>query len=81
MNSPLPVLTRRSLLTGVGALGIGALLPVSGLAKRRPWSRLPAVKADQITPWSMEERYSYAGYAPVVEQVAAAITKSKRLAR
>ncbi|MFD4702170.1 hypothetical protein [Streptomyces niveus] len=45
------------------------------------WSRLPAVKADQITPWSMAERYSYAGYAPVLEQLAAAVTKSRRLAR
>lgn len=56
-------------------------LPVSELAKRPTWSRLPAVKADQITPWSMEERYSYAGYAPVLEQLAAAVTKSRRLAR
>ncbi|MFE4613098.1 hypothetical protein ACFRK5_32885 [Streptomyces niveus] len=35
----------------------------------------------RITPWSMEERYSYAGYAPVLEQLAAAVTKSRRLAR
>ncbi|MFD3923120.1 ABC transporter substrate-binding protein [Streptomyces sp. NPDC058595] len=55
-------------------------LPAAELAKRPTWSRLPAVKADQITPWSMEERYSYAGYAPVLEQLAAAITKSRRLA-
>ena len=40
---------------------------------------LPAVKAGQTVPWSMEERYSYAGYAPVLEQLAAAIEKSKRL--
>lgn len=79
MNSPLPVpsglpLTRRRLLWATGALGLGALLTACGAR-----SRLPAVKAEQITPWSMEERYSYAGYAPVLEQLAAAITKSKRL--
>lgn len=55
-------------------------LPATELAKRPTWNRLPAVKADQITPWSMEERYSYAGYAPVLEQLAAAITKSRSLA-
>ncbi|MFE3590633.1 hypothetical protein ACFXOY_24325 [Streptomyces niveus] len=44
-------------------------------------SRLPAVKADQITPWSTEERHSYAGCAPVLEQLAAAVTKSRRPAR
>ncbi|MFD5896012.1 ABC transporter substrate-binding protein [Streptomyces sp. NPDC060366] len=54
-------------------------LPAAELAKRPTWSRLPAVEADQITPWSMEERYSYAGYAPVLEQLAAAITKSRKL--
>ncbi|QHY94752.1 Fe(3+)-citrate-binding protein YfmC precursor [Streptomyces sp. S4.7] len=54
-------------------------LPAAELAERPTWSRLPAVKADQITPWSMEERYSYAGYAPVLEQLAAAITKSRKL--
>ncbi|MEV8355161.1 hypothetical protein ACFVTT_33520 [Streptomyces niveus] len=45
------------------------------------WSRLPAAKADRITPRSTEERHSYAGYAPVLEQLAAAVTKSRRLAR
>ncbi|MFD4482621.1 ABC transporter substrate-binding protein [Streptomyces sp. NPDC058471] len=49
------------------------------LAKKSTWELLPAVKAGQTVPWSMEERYSYAGYAPVLEQLAAAIEKSKRL--
>ncbi|WP_371750297.1 ABC transporter substrate-binding protein [Streptomyces sp. NBC_01283] len=49
------------------------------LAKKPTWKLLPAVKAGQTVPWSMEERYSYAGYAPVLEQLAAAIEKSKRL--
>lgn len=49
------------------------------LAKKPTWTKLPAVKAGQTVPWSMEERYSYPGYAPVLEQLAAAIKKSKRL--
>lgn len=51
------------------------------LAKKPTWTKLPAVKAGQTVPWSMEERYSYAGYAPVLEQLAAAIEKSKKLKR
>ncbi|MFD0420031.1 ABC transporter substrate-binding protein [Streptomyces sp. NPDC127108] len=51
------------------------------LAKKPTWTKLPAVKAGQTVPWSMEERYSYAGYAPVLEQLAEAIEKSKKLKR
>ncbi|MGW7068436.1 ABC transporter substrate-binding protein [Streptomyces sp. NPDC054855] len=54
-------------------------LPPKELAKKPTWELLPAVKAGQTVPWSMEERYSYAGFAPVLEQLAAAIEKSKRL--
>ncbi|MEV2254071.1 ABC transporter substrate-binding protein [Streptomyces sp. NPDC050147] len=54
-------------------------LPPKELAKKPTWGLLPAVKAGQTVPWSMEERYSYAGFAPVLEQLAAAIEKSKRL--
>ncbi|MFI9168097.1 ABC transporter substrate-binding protein [Streptomyces lincolnensis] len=49
------------------------------LAKKSTWRQLPAVRAGQTVPWSMEERYSYAGYVPVLEQLAAAVKKSKRL--
>jgi len=49
------------------------------LAEKATWRQLPAVQAAQTTPWSMEERYSYAGYAPVLEQLAAAVQKSRRL--
>ncbi|WP_243870264.1 ABC transporter substrate-binding protein [Streptomyces liangshanensis] len=55
-----------------------ALTPAE-LAEHPTWNRLPAVAAGQITPWAMEERHSYAGYAPVLEQLAAAVTKSRRL--
>ncbi|QQM42245.1 ABC transporter substrate-binding protein [Streptomyces liliifuscus] len=54
-------------------------LPPEELAKKPTWRQLPAVKAGQTTPWSMEERFSYAGFAPVIEQLAAAVKKSKRL--
>ncbi|WP_210593726.1 ABC transporter substrate-binding protein [Streptomyces sp. GESEQ-35] len=49
------------------------------LAEKATWRQLPAVKAGQTTPWSMEERFSYAGFAPVVERLAAAVEKSKKL--
>ncbi|EST20880.1 hypothetical protein [Streptomyces niveus] len=86
MNSPPPVppglsLTRRRLLSATGALNRSTALPAAELPELRTRGRLPAVKGDQITPWSMEERYSHAGYAPVLEQLAAAVTKSRRPAR
>lgn len=49
------------------------------LAAKATWRQLPAVKAGQTVPWAMEERYSYAGYAPVLEQLADAVRKAKRL--
>ncbi|TVL89593.1 ABC transporter substrate-binding protein [Streptomyces sp. SAJ15] len=54
-------------------------LPRRQLDERPTWRRLPAIKAEQTVDWAMEERFSYAGYAPVLEQLAAAITKSKKL--
>ncbi|GGZ53766.1 ABC transporter substrate-binding protein [Streptomyces inusitatus] len=54
-------------------------LSAKDLAKKPTWTRLPAVKAGQTVPWAMEERYSYAGYAPVLERLAAAVTRSKKL--
>ncbi|QOV33335.1 ABC transporter substrate-binding protein [Streptomyces ferrugineus] len=49
------------------------------LNEKATWRQLPAVKAGQTTSWSMEERFSYAGWAPVVERLAAAVEKSKKL--
>ncbi|WP_151483239.1 ABC transporter substrate-binding protein [Streptomyces albicerus] len=54
-------------------------LPPKELDRKPTWRQLPAVKAGQTTPWSMEERFSYAGFAPVVERLAAAVEKSKKL--
>ncbi|MEU5402562.1 ABC transporter substrate-binding protein [Streptomyces sp. NPDC005963] len=54
-------------------------MPAAGLLKKPTWAKLPAIKAGQTVAWSMEERYSYAGFAPVLEQLAAAISRSKKL--
>ncbi|MFH8371557.1 ABC transporter substrate-binding protein [Streptomyces sp. NPDC018031] len=56
-------------------------LPPEQLADKPTWRQLPAVKAGQTTPWSMEERFSYAGFAPVLERLAAAVEKTERLRR
>ncbi|MEV7090103.1 ABC transporter substrate-binding protein [Streptomyces sp. NPDC093085] len=50
------------------------------LARTRPtWRELPAVKAGQVVPWINEAQFSYPGYAPLLEELAAAIEKSERL--
>ncbi|MEU9958484.1 ABC transporter substrate-binding protein [Streptomyces sp. NPDC050982] len=55
----------------------GNLQPAD-LKKTRPtWARLPAVRADRTFPWAVEERYSHAGYAPRIEQLAAALRQSE----
>ncbi|MCT2590101.1 ABC transporter substrate-binding protein [Streptomyces sp. N2-109] len=54
-------------------------LPAAELAKKPVWAGLPAVKAGQTTPWAMEERCSYRGYAPVVERLAAALKGADKL--
>jgi iron complex transport system substrate-binding protein len=55
----------------------GNLQPAE-LKKTKPtWARLPVVRADQTIPWANEERFSRAGYAPRIEQLAAAVEKSK----
>ncbi|WP_328770214.1 ABC transporter substrate-binding protein [Streptomyces sp. NBC_00286] len=54
-------------------------LPAKELNRKPTWRELPAIKAGQTTPWSMEERFSYAGWAPVVERLAAAVRTSKKL--
>ncbi|GAB2998651.1 siderophore-binding protein DesE [Streptomyces pseudoechinosporeus] len=52
---------------------VGNLQPAE-LKKTKPtWARLPAVQADQTMEWANEERFSHAGYAPRLEQLAAAV--------
>lgn len=54
-----------------------ATLQPKDLAAKPSWAKLPAVKAGQITPWSSEPRFSYAGAAPLIESLAKAIEGAK----
>ncbi|MEV8021042.1 ABC transporter substrate-binding protein [Streptomyces sp. NPDC086554] len=54
-------------------------LKADELKKSKPtWAKLPAVKADQVVSWSNEAQFSHAGYAPLIEQLAAAVDQSKK---
>ncbi len=55
-------------------------LTLEQLAEKPTWTRLPAVEAGQTVAWSMEERYSYAGFAPVLERLAEAVRNARTLA-
>ena len=50
------------------------------LVSKPTWNELPAVKANQVFPWQAVPIYSWAGSAPLLEALTAAITKSKKLA-
>ena len=50
------------------------------LASKPTWSRLPAVRAGQVAPWDAVPRFSYAGAAPLLENLATAIRAAKRVA-
>jgi iron complex transport system substrate-binding protein len=54
-------------------------LSAEDLAAKPTWNRLPAVEAGQVIPWSMEERYTHAGFAPILEQLAETLTSAARL--
>ncbi|MEW1752883.1 ABC transporter substrate-binding protein [Streptomyces angustmyceticus] len=56
-----------------------ATLQPKELAAKPSWAKLPAVKAGQITPWSSEPRFSYAGAAPLIESLAKAIEGAKKV--
>ena len=49
------------------------------LAAKPTWRKLPAVQAGQVTPWTAEPRFSYAGCAPLLERLAQAIRKARKL--
>ncbi|WP_194926119.1 ABC transporter substrate-binding protein [Catenulispora pinisilvae] len=49
------------------------------LAAKPTWNALPAVKAGQVTPWDAVPRFSYAGAAPLLENLAKAIQNSKKV--
>ncbi len=48
------------------------------LAAKPTWAKLPAVAAGQVAPWLSEPRFSYAGCAPLLENLATAIQKAKK---
>ncbi len=52
-------------------------LPPEQLNEIPTWRELPAVKAGQVTPWNLEPVYSYRGYAPALEDLAAAIRAAR----
>ncbi|MFF9478846.1 ABC transporter substrate-binding protein [Streptomyces sp. NPDC014733] len=56
-----------------------ATLQPEDLASKPSWAQLPAVKAGQITPWSSEPRFSYAGATPLIEQLTQAIRSAKKV--
>ncbi|GGY11703.1 ABC transporter substrate-binding protein [Streptomyces hiroshimensis] len=56
-----------------------AALQPKDLAAKPTWAGLPAVKAGQVSPWLSEPRYSYAGCAPLVEALAEAVQKAKKV--
>lgn len=49
------------------------------LTDKPTWTQLPAVAAGQITPWNSEPRYSHAGCAPVLRQLAEAISSARKV--
>ncbi|MGN9776990.1 ABC transporter substrate-binding protein [Micromonospora sp. H33] len=49
------------------------------LTAKPTWTQLPAVKANQVTPWDAVPRFSYAGAAPLLENLATAIKGAKKV--
>ncbi|MEV0999807.1 ABC transporter substrate-binding protein [Nonomuraea sp. NPDC050202] len=52
-------------------------MKIEEMAKKPTWAKLPAVKAGQLYPWHAAERYSYLGYAKVMEELKANLDKSR----
>ncbi|MBE1535050.1 ABC transporter substrate-binding protein [Actinomadura algeriensis] len=48
------------------------------LGGKAAWTDLPAVKAGQVIAWEAEPRFSYAGCAPILENLAKAIESAKK---
>jgi iron complex transport system substrate-binding protein len=57
-----------------------AVLQPSALKDKPTWTRLPAVKAGQVVPRTTEPIYSYDKCAPILEDLAEAIEKAKKVA-
>ncbi|MCI4066698.1 ABC transporter substrate-binding protein [Micromonospora sp. R77] len=58
----------------------GTALQPKDLAGKPTWAGLPAVRAGQVTGWDAVPRFSYAGAAPLLENLATAIRAAKRVA-
>ncbi|MDO3702895.1 ABC transporter substrate-binding protein [Micromonospora sp. C28SCA-DRY-2] len=54
-------------------------LQAKDLTAKPTWAQLPAVKANQVTPWDAVPRFSYAGAAPLLENLAKAILATKKV--
>ncbi|MGW4897205.1 ABC transporter substrate-binding protein [Kitasatospora sp. NPDC004240] len=57
----------------------GTALQPEDLAAKPAWAQLPAVKAGQVTPWDAVPRFSYAGAAPLLENLVKAIRSAKKV--
>ncbi|MFC5827469.1 ABC transporter substrate-binding protein [Nonomuraea insulae] len=52
-------------------------MKIDEMAGKPTWAKLPAVKAGQLYPWHAAERYSYLGYAKVLEELKADLEKAR----
>ncbi|MBF8189612.1 ABC transporter substrate-binding protein [Nonomuraea sp. K274] len=52
-------------------------MKIEEMAKKPTWAKLPAVQAGQLYPWHAAERYSYLGYAKVMEELKANLGKAR----
>ncbi|MBP2707829.1 ABC transporter substrate-binding protein [Microbispora sp. RL4-1S] len=57
----------------------GTALQPAALAAKPTWAKLPAVKAGQVAPWDAVPRFSYAGAAPLLENLATAIRNARKV--
>ncbi|MGS2616798.1 ABC transporter substrate-binding protein [Micromonospora sp. LZ34] len=57
----------------------GTALQPKDLTAKPTWQQLPAVKANQVTAWDAVPRFSYAGAAPLLENLAKAILATKKV--
>ncbi|WP_432094072.1 ABC transporter substrate-binding protein [Streptomyces sp. bgisy100] len=55
-----------------------ALQP-KALESKPSWSKLPAVKEDQVASWNAVPRFSWAGSAPLLEDLAKAVEGAKKV--
>jgi iron complex transport system substrate-binding protein len=54
-------------------------LQARDLAAKPTWAALPAVRAGQVAPWDAVPRFSYAGAAPLLENLAQAIRTARKV--